>query len=301
MDLLFQHSPCKMLMYFACIAAHKYLTLELGDGGRPDGQNEGDLVDEISNVVDEIEDGGRHGAGQEAEEISEGIDAPADGHDGAHGVEGLLDGRGGVSAGLQLASLAVEDLVEDVEPAHASEDETGEGVDGVGLTHVAEQKHADGADEETPEDATGGRANRAEDEVELDHLERDGDAPIDVTVDGGGLVIGDPVLTHVEVMDGGDECDEGTGGQRDSPVARKTLRLHEEEHGGGNHRNGDDPERDTDGVMGTDPLGLELAVQATDLAGGDAFLAAGQMDAGEELVGQGISQIRGCKGIHGEK
>jgi len=67
------------------------LMVHFGDRGRPDGQHEGNLVDEIGNVVDEIEHGGGDGAGEEAEEISQGVDGPADGDNGAHGVEGGLD------------------------------------------------------------------------------------------------------------------------------------------------------------------------------------------------------------------
>jgi len=60
------------------------------DGRGPDGQHEGNLVDEISHVVDEIQHSGGDGAGEETEEISQGVDGPADGDNGAHGVEGGL-------------------------------------------------------------------------------------------------------------------------------------------------------------------------------------------------------------------
>jgi len=206
------------------------LVVELGDRGGPDGEDERSLVDEIGNVVDEIEDRGRHGAGEETEEIARGVDAPADGNDAAHGVEGVLHGLGSVGGGLHLAGFAVENLVQDVEPAGKSADEASPGVDGSRLAHVTEQKHDDGADEEAPEDATGAGTDGSEDEVEFDHLKGHGDAPIDVTVDGGRPVVGDPEFTHVEVVDGGNEGDEGTSRQGHSPVAVQSHSFPQEEH-----------------------------------------------------------------------
>jgi len=280
------------------------LMVHFGDRGRPDGQHEGNLVDEIGNVVDEIEHGGGDGAGEEAEEISQGVDGPADGDNGAHGVEGGLDWLGSVRASLELASLTGEDLEEDEEPAAAAEDEAHERIDGVGLAEVAEQKHAHGADQQTPEDAGGSRANGAEDEVELDHLKRDGEGPVNVTVDGGGLVVHDPVLTHVEVMDGGDQGDEGAGGDRDAPVAGHAGGFHEEENSGGNHRNGDDPEGNTDGIMGSDPCGGELVVdEAGGVANFTGFVASESERSLNEghLDGHGLFYRHDCKESRGSR
>jgi len=274
------------------------------DGRGPDGQHEGNLVDEISHVVDEIQHSGGDGAGEETEEISQGVDGPADGDDGAHGVEGSLHGLGGVRTGLELAGLTVEDLKEDEEPAAAAENETDQGVDGMGLTKVTEEKHQDGANHQTPEDAGGSRANGAEDEVELDHLKRDGEGPVNVTVDGGGLVVHDPVLTHVEVMDGGDQGDEGAGGDRDAPVAGHAGGFHEEENSGGNHRNGDDPEGDTDGIMGSDPCGGELVVdEAGGVANFTGFVASESERSLHEghLDGHGLFYRHDCKESRGSR
>ena len=91
-------------------------------------------------------------------------------------------------------------------------------------------------------------------------MERDGDGPVNVTVDDRGGEIGDPEFTHVEIMDGCDEGDQRTDGQRCSPVTTETLSFEDEEECGGNHSNGNDPERDTDGVMSANPLLFELMV-----------------------------------------
>merc|ERR1719492_389229 len=45
-------------------------------------------------------------------------------------------------------------------------------------------------------------------EVELDHLQWDGDCPINVTVEDWGRVELHPELTHVEVVNSRDQCDD---------------------------------------------------------------------------------------------
>ena len=244
--------------------------LELVNGGGPDGEHETDLVDEVGNVVDAIGGGVRDGAEEVAEEVTGGVDGPANGDDGAHGVEGALHRLGGVSARLDLGGLAEENFEEDESPAEHAADETGPGGDEVGLTAISEGEHDNGTEEETPEDTTRDRANRAEDEEELNHLKRDGDGPIDVTVDDGGHEVRNPILAHVEIMDGGDEGDQSSDGEGGTPVTLDTAGFHEEEHGGGNHGNGDDPERNGDGVMASDPVGFGVADKVGQSIGGDA-------------------------------
>jgi len=72
-------------------------------------------------------------------------------------------------------------------------------------------------------------------------------------------------------------------------VAGEALRLHEEENGGGNHRDGDNPESDTDGVMSTNPLLLELMVDiagcAVNVVDTDAGNAGGERRGGQHLWG----------------
>ena len=64
-------------------------------GGGPDDENESNLVDEIGKIVDQIEQLSGDRTAEVAEEVTEGVDGPADGDDGAHGVESGLDGDGG--------------------------------------------------------------------------------------------------------------------------------------------------------------------------------------------------------------
>ena len=163
--------------------------------GSPDDENESNLVDEIGKIVDQVEQLGRDGTAEVTEEVTEGVDGPADGDDGAHGVEGGLDGDGsGVS--LNLGGFTSEDLGQDESPSGATGNEHSEGHES-SLTDVTAGKHDDGADQQTPENATWDvLAAGAEDEVELDHLERDGEGPIDVTVESGGDVVGNLVENY---------------------------------------------------------------------------------------------------------
>ena len=63
-------------------------------GGGPDREDERDLVDKISNVVDDVQVHGGDGAGEVAEEVAQGVDGPAEGHDELHGIVGGGDGGG---------------------------------------------------------------------------------------------------------------------------------------------------------------------------------------------------------------
>merc|ERR1712050_733641 len=123
-------------------------------GGVPDDQAERDLVHEVRQIVDEVESGGSDGAAEVAEEVTKGVDAPADRDDEAHGTESGLH-RLGYTSGGDLASLADKDLAQDEAPTAHSHSEANPGVDPVLLTHVAEGKHDDGADEQAPEHPTG--------------------------------------------------------------------------------------------------------------------------------------------------
>merc|ERR1719413_264441 len=123
-------------------------------GGVPDDQAERDLVHEVRQVVDEVESGGSYGAAEVAEEVTQGVDGPADSDDEAHGTEGGLHRLRNTSGGA-LASLTDEDLAQDVAPAAHAHNEAHPGVDPLLLTHVAEGKHDDSADEQTPEHPPG--------------------------------------------------------------------------------------------------------------------------------------------------
>ena len=164
---------------------------------------------------------------------------------------------------LELAGLTVEDLLQNVSPAGQTEDESQPSVDGTRFAEVTGEKHEHGSDQKSPEDTSGSRADGLEDEVELNHLERDGDGPVNVTVDDRGGEISDPEFTHVEIVDSCDEGDEGTDGQRCSPMTSETLSFEHEEKCGSNHGNGDDPERDTNGIVSANPLLFSFVVDET--------------------------------------
>ena len=107
----------QMLNNWNCLVTLHGVTLTAGGG--PDDENESNLVDEIGKIVDQVEQLGRDGTAEVTEEVTEGIDGPADGDDGAHGVEGGLDCDGsGVS--LNLGGFTSEDLGQDESPSGAT-------------------------------------------------------------------------------------------------------------------------------------------------------------------------------------
>merc|ERR1719231_1367893 len=169
-------------------------------GCSPDGQAEPDLVDEVGKVVDQVQRAVRDGTEQVAEEVAKRVDGPANRDDEAHGAERAGHSRGHLGA-RALACLALEDLEEDEEPAGHAHCETNPWVDDQGLSHVAEQQHDHSADEESEEHAgTEIGLDRLQNEEKLDHLQRDGQAPVNVTVHNGAHVDGHPELAHVEVV-----------------------------------------------------------------------------------------------------
>ena len=87
--------------------------ITLTAGGGPNNENERNLVDEIGKIVDQVEQLGGDRAAEVAEEVTEGVDGPADGDDGAHGVEGGLDGNGG-GVSLDFGCLTGENLGQNV-------------------------------------------------------------------------------------------------------------------------------------------------------------------------------------------
>merc|ERR1719203_2148858 len=131
-------------------------------GGVPDDQAERDLVHEVRQVVDEVKSGGSDGAAEVAEEVTQGVDGPADSDDEAHGTEGRLHGLGNTSGG-DLASLTDEDLEQDVAPSAHAHNKAHPGVDPMLLTHVAEGKHDD---EENEDDTREGSVDTRDESLE---------------------------------------------------------------------------------------------------------------------------------------
>jgi len=113
----------------------------------------------------------------------------------------------------------------------------------VDLAEVAEGKHENSAYQELPETGSANLAIRGlDDQVELNHLERHGDGPINVAVDNGAGMNGNPVLTHVHVVDGCNQGDQSSDVDRSLPVTNDGARLRVQEDRCCNHCDGDDPE-----------------------------------------------------------
>merc|ERR1712119_93510 len=160
---------------------------------RPASQHEGDFVDEVGNVIGHVE---RLGCSSRivnlAKEVTCWVDGPSQAHDDTHVVKRLLDGFG--RGARRLSRFPSKDLEEDESPAAHTQSETSPWIDCLGLTSVTEGKHANGANQEFPEASWANRCFRGfQDEVELDHLQRDSDAPIDVPVHNWAPANGDPV------------------------------------------------------------------------------------------------------------
>merc|ERR1712230_243934 len=205
-------------------------------GRLPDSKAEPDLVHEVSHVVDEVQRSIIHGAHEVSEEVSQRVDGPTDGDDETHHVEGALDGLGCTLSAL--GTLTCEDLEQDEAPAGHAQCEADVGVDHLSLTKVAEEQHADGAEEETEEHARAKVGlHCGKNQVELNHLQRHGQRPIDVAVHDWAHVNLDPVLTHVEVMHSRNEGDKGTDVHGSLPSRFDAQALHQEEASGCHHGN----------------------------------------------------------------
>merc|ERR1739845_11951 len=78
----------------------------------PDGQTKPDLVDEISQIVNQVERSVRDLAQQVAEEVAQRVDGPPNGHNEAHEVVRVFHGRTQIDLG-DIACLTSKDLKED--------------------------------------------------------------------------------------------------------------------------------------------------------------------------------------------
>merc|ERR1711972_1168911 len=185
------------------------LTLRFSLGARPARKHESNLVDKVCNVVEHVEEDLINGSEQVAEEVTKRVDGPTRCDDHAHVLKGGRDGLAAASGGA--SSFTREDFVQNEEPAEHTTNEGRPCWEQEGLTEVAEQEHHDGAQQELPEHcAAHWLASSLEDQVELDHLQRDGNAPIDVPVDNGRLVNLHPILAHVHVVHACHQSDKTT-------------------------------------------------------------------------------------------
>lgn len=272
--LLLSNLPLlNLTLHYTRTVSHVLLHL-LRDGAGPHAEAEHGLVDEIRQVVADVDGtllvvGG--GGAEEGQVVSQRIDGPAVDNDLDHVVVSLLDGLGRAGAGGFLA-LTVGDLSDHEGPEDDGNDETGEDGAASSLTSVTETEHTNGLDHQTGEDGcTKVGHGGLEDEVELEHQERDGDQPIGVTVDGGGVLSQHPSFTHVAVVPEGDQGHETGDGQGSLPLQGDSVSLGEEESGGRQHRRAGYPEHGTDDIVGT-----EGDVGAHSLDDRDAFLREGE-------------------------
>ena len=146
-------------------------------GSRPASEHEGDLVHEISKIVDDVEEALIHRSEQVAVVTAQRVDGPTGCDDHTHVVEGILHCCRAVSG--DATCLTLEDLKEDVAPTGHAEEETNLCLKEASLACVTEGEHHHSAKEEPPEHATGHwLACSLQDQIELDHLQRGSDAPI---------------------------------------------------------------------------------------------------------------------------
>merc|ERR1712190_34194 len=153
-------------------------------GSGPARKHEGDLVDKVRNVVDHIEGGFIHTVLEVAKQVARRINGPANRDDEAHVVVRGRDGRTAIVHGTTC--FAAEDLVQDEEPAAQAKTEARCRWHCLNLPQISEKEHAHGADQEPPEHVSACvLASSLEDQVELNHLQWDSDAPVHVPVNDG--------------------------------------------------------------------------------------------------------------------
>merc|ERR1711904_479627 len=194
-------------------------------GRIPDGKAECDLVHKVGKVVHQIQSG----ILDTAQEISERVDRPIHCDDETHGAE--RSSHVLVRARCCVPSFTCEDLEQDENPSAHATTESNPWVHKLSLTSVAKGQHCNSTQQQTPEHhATDTGVHGREDQVELNHLQRNCDRPIDVTIKDGGCTNDDPELTHVEIMHSCNYGNQGTNIQRRLPMFVHCSRFHQKEH-----------------------------------------------------------------------
>merc|ERR1711988_337599 len=200
-------------------------------GARPARKHKGNLVDKVCNVVDNVQERVVHGPEQVAEQVAKWVDRPAHCDNHTHVVEGCSNS---LAATADIASgFTNKDLLQNEEPAAHSTNETRPSRDGLDLTTVSACKHHHGAEQKPPEHTTAAvLASCFQDQVELNHLERNSDAPVHVPVDNGGFMNLYPILAHVHVVHCCHQSDQSTHVHRCPPVGKESPCFCKEEHSG---------------------------------------------------------------------
>merc|ERR1712032_1017448 len=178
-------------------------------GGSPDGKAKSSLVHEVCKVVNQIERVVIDRAEQISEQVAKRVDRPADCHDVAHSVERIFHIVGRFVG--RCAGSTREDFKQNEAPSTQAHDETDQGGDDPGFTGVTGSQHHKGADQQPPEHHSAEvRLHCREDQEEFDHLQRNSDQPINVTIKDRGAVELNPELPHVEIMNGCNQSDQRT-------------------------------------------------------------------------------------------
>jgi len=222
------------------------------DSSSPDGESESQLVDQIRDVVRDVDDTlfmVGSGGSKESQVVSERVDGPSDGDDQSERVE---SGLAGLVAGssADLRALTSEHFIAESQPAEAPRNESAEDGDNSRLTSVSACQHKNGLSQQSVEES-GAQVwhNSLQDQVELDDLERDGDKPISVSVDGRRGLSQNPRLTHVAVVPEGNTGDETSNCYRRAPLLWDGCAFAEEEDRSSKHRSASNPERCSDDIM----------------------------------------------------
>merc|ERR1711907_807474 len=132
-----------------------------------------------------------------------------------------------VTSSSHGAAFTHEDLKQDEAPSTHATGEAHHGRNEAGLTSVTKSQHSNSSKQQAPEHAsTKIGLHCREDQVELDHLQRNSDGPINVTIQNGGTVDNDPELAHVEVMNSCNQCNQSTNIHGCLPMEAHSRRLH---------------------------------------------------------------------------
>merc|ERR1712194_688634 len=119
---------------------------------------------------------GSHLLLQVTKKVAQGIDGPASSDNQTHGAEGLLHVLVHGSLTSSFASLTCKELIEDEEPAQHAHNETRHSWHNLRLSCIACRKHDHCANQKSPEHALAKIwLHCREDQVELNHLQRDSD------------------------------------------------------------------------------------------------------------------------------
>merc|ERR1712023_187147 len=151
----------------------------------PDGKAECNLVHKVSQVVDQVQSAVCNTTHEVSEEVAKRVDGPTHRDNEAHGAERGLHVLADASS-CNLASLTCKDLEQDKAPTSHAKNEASHWRHSLSLTCIAEGKHSNSAKQQTPEHALRKiRLHCRQDQVELNHLQRHGDGPINVAVQDG--------------------------------------------------------------------------------------------------------------------